>query len=70
MTLNWGQFINIVLTFVIVALVLFFLIRAINRLKREERSRRGADDQGLPVLPVGHPDQGRSLPALHVRAVW
>jgi large conductance mechanosensitive channel len=35
-TLNYGQFINLVITFLIVALVLFFLIKAINRLKRAE----------------------------------
>ncbi|MFH1675422.1 MAG: large conductance mechanosensitive channel protein MscL [bacterium] len=35
-TINYGVFFNNVLDFLIVAVVLFFLIRGINRLKREE----------------------------------
>jgi large conductance mechanosensitive channel len=33
-TLNFGQFLNSIISFLIVAFVLFFLIRAINRLKQ------------------------------------
>lgn len=35
-TMNWGLFINSIVTFLIVALAVFFLIRAINRLNRQE----------------------------------
>ena len=35
-TLNFGQFLNSIISFLIVAFVLFFLIRTINRLKQEE----------------------------------
>lgn len=35
-TINYGAFINTVLSFLVVALVIFFLIRMINRLRREE----------------------------------
>ncbi len=35
-TINFGVFINEIITFIIVALVIFFLIRAINRMNREE----------------------------------
>jgi len=35
-TINYGLFINNIFDFLIVAVVLFFLIRGINRLKREE----------------------------------
>ena len=35
-TLNIGSFLNSVISFLIVAIVLFFVIRAINRLKRPE----------------------------------
>lgn len=35
-TLNWGVFINNVLAFLLVALATFFLVRAINRIRREE----------------------------------
>ena len=41
-TLNWGQFINILLAFVIVALVLFFLIKAVNRLRRQQEAPAAA----------------------------
>jgi large conductance mechanosensitive channel len=36
-TLNWGNFINNVLTFVIVAFAVFLLVRMINRLRREQQ---------------------------------
>ena len=35
-TVNFGQFINSIISFLIVAFVLFFLIRTINRLKKVE----------------------------------
>jgi len=35
-TVNYGVFLNTVISFVIVAFVVFLLIRSINRLKREE----------------------------------
>lgn len=37
-TINYGLFINTVLDFLIVAIVIFFLIRQINRLKRKEEA--------------------------------
>jgi len=37
-TINYGVFINAVVSFLIVALVMFLLIRAINRMKREEEA--------------------------------
>jgi len=38
-TFNYGMFINAVIAFVIVAFAVFMLIRAINRLKREEEAK-------------------------------
>ncbi len=35
-TLNWGLFINNVVSFLIIALAVFFLIRGMNRLKKKE----------------------------------
>jgi large conductance mechanosensitive channel len=35
-TINYGVFINTVISFLIVALVIFFLVKAVNKLKREE----------------------------------
>ncbi|TEU13742.1 MAG: large conductance mechanosensitive channel protein MscL [Anaerolineales bacterium] len=37
-TINYGVFINAVVSFLIVAFVIFLLIRSINRLKREEEA--------------------------------
>jgi len=37
-TINYGLFINSVISFLIVALAVFFLIRAINRLQREQEA--------------------------------
>ena len=37
-TMNFGQFLNSIISFLIVAFVLFFLIRAINRLKQATES--------------------------------
>ncbi len=37
-TLNYGLFVNTVISFVIVALAVFLLIRSINRLQREEKA--------------------------------
>jgi large conductance mechanosensitive channel len=37
-TINYGVFINVVISFLIVALVIFFLIRMMNRLRREEEA--------------------------------
>ena len=45
-TLNYGLFINTVLSFLIVTLAVFLLIRAINRLRRQE-----VEEQG-PTAPV------------------
>ena len=38
-TFNYGVFINTCLSFIIVAFAVFLLVRAINRLKREEEAR-------------------------------
>lgn len=35
-TINYGVFINLVIAFVIVAIVLFFIVKAINRMRRAE----------------------------------
>jgi len=36
-TINYGLFINMVLDFLIIAIVIFFLIRQVNRIKRQEK---------------------------------
>jgi len=44
-TLNYGLFINAVLTFLIVAVAMFLVIRGINRVDRELERRSGAAEQ-------------------------
>jgi len=41
-TMNWGLFINSVISFIIVAFALFLLIKAMNRLKRKEEEAPAA----------------------------
>lgn len=41
-TFNYGMFINTIITFTIVAFAVFMLIRAINRLKRQEEAKPAA----------------------------
>jgi len=38
-TLNYGIFINTIISFLMIALVLFFIIRAVNRLKKKEEKK-------------------------------
>ena len=68
-TINYGTFINAVLDFLIVGLVVFFLIRGINRLVPMPKAAPTAPaTKDLPALPVGDPAQGHTLPALHLAA--
>jgi len=48
-TFNYGVFINTCLSFVIVAFAVFLLVRAVNRLKREEESK--------PAEPPATPEE-------------
>jgi len=41
-TLNYGVFVNVVINFVIVAFAIFILVRAVNKLKREEKAPAAA----------------------------
>lgn len=38
-TLNYGIFVNTVISFIIIAIVLFFIIQGVNRLKRKEEKK-------------------------------
>ena len=49
-TFNYGMFINTVISFVIVAFAVFLLIRAINRLKREEEAKPAAAAEEIVLL--------------------
>lgn len=47
-TINYGLFINNVISFIIVAFAVFMLIRGINRLKREEEVEEKAEVKATP----------------------
>ena len=49
-TFNYGVFINTCLSFLIVAFAVFLLVRAINRLKREEQSKPPATPEDVLLL--------------------
>ena len=49
-TFNYGMFINTVISFTIVAFAVFMLIRAINRLKRQEEAKPPAPAEEVVLL--------------------
>ena len=68
----YGQFINDIVSFLIVALAVFLLVKQVNRIKMASRTpgaRCRADDQGLPVLRVTDPDSRITVPELHLAAL-
>ncbi len=50
-TVNYGVFLNAVISFLVVALVTFFLIRMMNRLRREEEAPAGPTTKECPHCP-------------------
>ena len=54
-TLNYGMFINVMISFVIVAWAVFLMIKLMNRLKREE------EKPAAPAAPVEPPEDIRLL---------
>ena len=52
-TINYGIFINTIINFLVIAIVLFFVIKAVNATKKP--ATPAAPPQGLPVLRHGHP---------------
>jgi large conductance mechanosensitive channel len=53
-TVNYGVFINNVLAFLLIALVMFFLIRAINRIENELEEEWASDEQKAQDQPPAH----------------
>ncbi len=66
----YGQFINDIIAFLIVAFAVFMLVKQVNRIKSslDRAGCRCADDEGVPVLRVDDLDQGDALSELHVTA--
>lgn len=56
-TINYGVFINAVISFLVVAIVVFFLVRTINRLRREEAPPEEPTTKECPyclsAIPIG-----------------
>ncbi len=38
-TINYGQFINVIINFIIIAFVIFIIVKQINRFKKEEKEK-------------------------------
>lgn len=51
-TINYGIFINNVIAFLIIALVMFLLIRGINRLENTMEAEAGQEDTDKPAEPT------------------
>ena len=49
-TLNYGVFINTMISFVIVTFAVFLLVRAINRLRRQEEAKPAASPEEIALL--------------------
>jgi large conductance mechanosensitive channel len=67
-TLNYGVFLNTVITFLIVALAVFIVVRIATPLPSSAR-RRPTEHQGVQILRDRYPDRRLALPQLHVPAL-
>ena len=63
-TINYGIFINAIIVFIIVALVLFFMVKAYMKTQKPA----AVTTKDCPFCSHRHPDCGRPLPGLHVGA--
>src|SRR4051794_2359676 len=62
-TINYGIFLNAVLSFLIVAFVVFLIVRQVNKMRRgEEKPKAGAVGKGCPDCPSPPPLQGPPIP--------
>jgi large conductance mechanosensitive channel len=62
-TLNYGQFINNIIAFLIVAFAVFMLVKAINRLRREEQvAPNSPTDKSCPFCATTIPIQATRCP--------
>ncbi len=68
-TMNVGLFLNAVISFLIVALAVFMVVKAVNRLQREEEAAPAAPTtKACPFCATDIPIAGGALPALHVQS--
>ena len=64
-TLNYGIFINTVIEFLIIAFVIFLIVKQVNRFMPAPPPASGVD-QGVPAVLHGDPAGGQALPGVHV----
>ena len=62
----YGNFINDIIYFLIIAFVIFLLIRMINNMKK--KAGDGSHRKGLSVLPIDYSGQSHTLCSLHGRS--
>ena len=65
-TWNYGNFVTLIINFLIVAFCVFLLVRALNKMKRPKPDAAPVS-KDCPVLRDDDPVQGHALPALHLR---
>ena len=63
-TINYGVFINAIIMFIIVALVLFFIVKAYMKTQKPA----AVTTKDCPFCTTGHPARGHPLPAVHLGA--
>jgi len=62
-TLNYGQFINNIVAFLIVAFAVFMLVKGVNRLRREEQAAPAAPtDKACPFCAMTIPIKAQRCP--------
>jgi large conductance mechanosensitive channel len=61
-TINYGVFLNTVIDFVIIAFVIFLLVRQINRLKRQEEAPPAPTTRECPQCAMMIPLKARRCP--------
>lgn len=49
-TMNWGLFVNTIITFIIVAFAIFMMVKTFNRWKKEEAAAPAAPPQDIVLL--------------------
>jgi large conductance mechanosensitive channel len=68
-TFNYGQFLTDVVSFILLGLGVFLIIKAINQLKQEPEEEAEPTDKDCPYCLQQYPDKSNPMPALHLAAL-
>ena len=63
-TINYGNFINVVINFLIIALCIFSVIRAFSRLREKAQALRKKEEEAAPEAPAEPSVEEKTLAAL------